>query len=235
MTFNIPLMTSHITDKTKEKIIQLNSLGKTITSISKIVKRPYITIYNIVKKIKNNGCLKRKSGTGRKKLFLKNDVKGLLKEVDKNGKRPSKDLFIASDNRFQSKLSCSTIRRILKENGYKSRICAKKPLLSVLHKAKRLQLTKKFLKHPPGYWSNVIFSDESTFRLCGVSGNQKVWRKVGMRYLEKNIIHTEKFGGGGIMVWGYITMNGPGDLVFIDGNMNQYEYKKYLKPIYYLF
>ncbi len=75
----------------------------------------------------------------------------------------------------------------------------------------------------------VIFSDEPSFRLCGASSNQKVWRENGTRFDKNNIIKTEKFGGGFIMVWGYITADGPGDLVFIDGNMNQNKYKAILE------
>ncbi len=57
---------------------------------------------------------------------------------------------------------------------------------------------------------------------------QNVWRQKGTRYQEKNTISTEKFGGG-IMVWGLITADGPGDLVFLDGTMNQHVYKNVLE------
>ncbi len=108
----------------------------------------------------------------------------------------------------------------MKYNGISSCKAAKKPKLTPMHKANRLKLAKSFAKMEYNFWNKVIFSDESTFRLCGTSGSQLVWRKKGERYLEKNIISTEKFGGGGIMVWGFITINGPGDLVFINGTMN---------------
>ncbi len=114
-------------------------------------------------------------------------------------------------------------------NKIKSRTCAKKPRLNENHKKRRLELALKFEKLPSEYWSNVIFSDESTFRLCGTSGNQRVWREDGTRFDEENIIHTEKFGGGSLMVWGCITINGPCELVFLNGNMNQIEYKKVLQ------
>ncbi len=90
-------------------------------------------------------------------------------------------------------------------------------------------LAKKFDKKPLNYFSNVIFSDESTFRLCNTSGPQRVWRRNGTRYDEKNIINTEKFEGGGVMAWGFITIDGPGDLHFLSGNMNKQEYERVLE------
>ncbi len=93
----------------------------------------------------------------------------------------------------------------------------------------RLILAKEFAEYSPEKWLQVIFSDESSFRLCGASGNQKVWRENGTRFDKNNIIKTEKFDGGSIMAWGYITADGPSDLVFIDGNMNQNKYKAILE------
>ena len=57
-------------------------------------------------------------------------------------------------------------------------------------------------------------SDESSFCKCNDSGNQLVWRSKNTRYVEKNSISTGKFGGGRIMVWGYISFCGRGELVF---------------------
>ena len=46
----------------------------------------------------------------------------------------------------------------------------------------------------------MISFDESSICKCNDSGNQLVWRNKNTRYVEKNTISTEKFGGGRIMV-----------------------------------
>ena len=75
----------------------------------------------------------------------------------------------------------------------------------------------------------MISSAESSFCKCNDSGNQLVWRSKNTRYVEKNTISTEKFGGGRIMVWGYISFYGRGELVFLEGNVNQNTYKTLLE------
>ncbi len=51
----------------------------------------------------------------------------------------------------------------------------------------------------------------------------------------KNAIQTEKFVSGSVKAYGYIIVYGPGELVFIDRDMNQTRYKKTLKEHLILF
>jgi len=39
----------------------------------------------------------------------------------------------------------------------------------------------------------------------------------------RNTRPTVKHGGGSVMVWGCMSASGVGELVFIDGNMDQYQ------------
>jgi transposase len=48
------------------------------------------------------------------------------------------------------------------------------------------------------------------------------WAKSGLK--GKNLTHTVKHNGGGIMVWGCFSQNGIGKLVFIDGIMDAAQY-----------
>ncbi|GFU56635.1 uncharacterized protein TNCV_3930321 [Trichonephila clavipes] len=57
----------------------------------------------------------------------------------------------------------------------------------------------------------------------GSDGQYKVWRQVGKELDPKNTIKTVKYGGGFILVWGYMSAEGVGELVFIDGIMDKME------------
>ncbi len=89
--------------------------------------------------------------------------------------------------------------------------------------AKKLQLLDNDL------FKRVVFTDESSFRLSNVSGRKTVWREQNTRFKEKNVIWTEKFGGGSVMAWGYITINDPEKLIFLEKNVNHHEYKSILE------
>ena len=73
-------------------------------------------------------------------------------------------------------------------------------------------------------WQRVIFTDESKICVFGPDGNKRVWRRPGLPLLDHHVTPTVKFGGKSVMVWGAISYNGVGELVFIDTKMNSSVY-----------
>lgn len=60
-------------------------------------------------------------------------------------------------------------------------------------------------------------------------GRTMIWRTANSEYKLKNLKGTVKHGGDSVMIWGYMAVNGVGDLVFIDGIMNKMSYLNILK------
>jgi len=56
-----------------------------------------------------------------------------------------------------------------------------------------------------------------------------VWRKPNTELQKQHLRPTVKHGGRSVMIWGCISSKGVGNLVFIDGIMNQDKYLKILK------
>src|SRR5450432_4648176 len=81
---------------------------------------------------------------------------------------------VAYEASFKSdtKVSSTTVWRILKENGYSSFKRTMKPILKLDDKARRY---KWCLDHKD--WKNVIWTDETSVKLGGVRGARRVWRK----------------------------------------------------------
>jgi hypothetical protein len=113
-----------------------------------------------------------------------------------------------------------TIRQRLKLCGLKAYVRRSKPLLTAVHKKKRLAWAQAHTHWTVEDWSAVAFSDESKFNLFGSDGRDWCWRRPGEEfdacYTKKKVKH----GGGCIMVWGCITATGLGRLCRIDGNMD---------------
>ena len=66
-------------------------------------------------------------------------------------------------------------------------------------------------------WGRVLFTDESRFSLTSDSGRIHIWRERGTRNNRANIIERDRFGGGGVLVWGGIMLGTRTDLHIFQG------------------
>ncbi|CAK9815645.1 Transposable element Tc1 transposase [Anthophora plagiata] len=151
-----------------------------------------------------DGNIANKLRSGRPKKLTPREEKTVLREVKKNPFISAPKLAAVVTRNFNKEVHAQLCRRILWNNNIHGRIPRKKPYI-------------------------IIFSDESKFNLFGSDGRQKVWRKPNTELELKNLRSTVKHGGGSVMVWGCMSANGPGNLVFINGTMDKIKYLNILK------
>ncbi|XP_067685266.1 uncharacterized protein [Haliotis asinina] len=74
---------------------------------------------------------------------------------------------------------------------------------------------------------------ESRFCLDFHDGRRRVWRMKNERFANCNVVEHDRFGGGSIMVWGGISLDGSTDLYVIrNGSLNAVRYRdEILDPI----
>lgn len=101
--------------------------------------------------------------------------------------------------------------------------------VSKVNKGKRIKFARDHANESQTFWDKVIWSDESKFELFKSKGKVIVWRKDGSALAPKNLTPTVKHGGGSVLVLGCMSASGVGKLVFIDGRMDQYVYKRILQ------
>lgn len=134
----------------------------------------------------------------------------------------------------QVPVSTRTISRILSRNGLHGRISAQKPALNKKQLKKRVAFAKahSLLK---GWtlekWQKVDFSDESSVELHH-SRRKYCRRPTGARMNPKFTQKTVKFGGGKVMVWGYIQYGGVREICRVQGNINSLKYQTVLATSY---
>ncbi|EIE81728.1 hypothetical protein G6F49_013340 [Rhizopus delemar] len=103
----------------------------------------------------------------------------------------------------------------------------KKPLLTEKHKKARLTWAKKHQYWTVHDWRRVIFSDETKINIWGSDGCKYYWKRKFDHLQPHHIDVTVKHGGGGLMLWGCITNEGPGYACQIyNGTMNSEVYQK---------
>jgi transposase len=96
------------------------------------------------------------------------------------------------------KVSASTVRRILKKNGYFRARCRCKPILSAKNVKDRLAWADANENQD---WTRVIFTDESAFELGDDHAHESCWRLPHEEYSEKCLSPKKKRGKH---VWGAI-------------------------------
>ncbi len=81
-------------------------------------------------------------------------------------------------------------------------------------------------------WRSVLCTDESWFLLYRADGRQRVWRRVGERFADVNVVDRVAHGGAGVMVWVGVCYGQRTQVHFIDGILNAQRYRdEILRPI----
>ena len=145
--------------------------GLTYAEISKITGRCTATICNVKKgKIQTNPSKKKHHGNHNK--LTNRQLRSILRRVS-----ITPQISVRKLAKMDGIVSKSTIQRLLKKNDLKLLKQVKKPMLSKLHRQRRLEFARFHLQNSTN-WHHIIFSDEKKWNLDGPDGYaQSLWVK----------------------------------------------------------
>ncbi|KAI4879945.1 hypothetical protein NFI96_000568 [Prochilodus magdalenae] len=113
-------------------------------------------------------------------------------------------------------VSDQTIRNRPHEGGLRARCPVVGPVLTGQHRRARLAFATEHQNWQIRHRRLVLFTDESRFYLSTCDRRDRLWRCGGECYPACNIIQHDRFGGGSVMVWGGISLEGRTDLYRLD-------------------
>ncbi|KAI4902032.1 hypothetical protein NFI96_009942 [Prochilodus magdalenae] len=113
-------------------------------------------------------------------------------------------------------VSDQTIRNRPHEGGLRARRPIVGPVLTGQHRRARLAFATEHQNWQIRHRRLVLFTDESRFYLSTCDRRDRLWRRCGECYAACNIIQHDWFGGGSVMVWGGIFLEGRTDLYRLD-------------------
>ncbi|GFY22508.1 transposable element Tcb2 transposase [Trichonephila clavipes] len=122
-------------------------------------------------------------------------------------------------------VSTQTVRNWLHGVG----IYARRPMVCVRltsrHRRDRREWATEHVNWRRNEWSNVLFSGESRFSVHPNNRRIFIWRKCGSRNNPASVHESVRFGGGGVLVYGSISIDGLTDLYIIrDGPLTARRY-----------
>ncbi|CDQ71071.1 unnamed protein product [Oncorhynchus mykiss] len=164
-------------------------------AISKRLKVPCSSVQTIERKYKHHGSTQPSYRSGRRRVLSPSDERTLVRKVQINPRTIAKEL-VKMLVETGTKVSLSTVKRVLYRHNLKGHLARKKPLLQNLHKKARLRFATAHGDKDSTFWRNVLWSDETKIELFGHNDHRYVWRKKGEACKPKNTIPTVKHGGG---------------------------------------
>jgi transposase len=131
---------------------------RSVKKIHTLTKIPLGTIYYNIQKLRDTGNINHKKGAGRPTSIKAKISEKIRQYVKQEPTISTRGLAI----KMNKQVSRVTIACHLKSLGYKYNIPAKTPMLTELHKVKRVEWAKK---HLDDNWDQTFFTDETAFQL----------------------------------------------------------------------
>lgn len=221
----------NLTPNQRGQVLLLHQDGKSYREISKQLKLSVSACYQAVQHIKVHGT---KNNVVRKRKPRKTNARTdrLIHRISKADRhKTAVDVHAEVSRQIDQKVSVRTIRRRLNEFGLMGRIGRKKPYISEKNRRARIAFAREHINWTSEQWSKVIFTDESKFNRFGSDGRSYVRRRIGEEFDWRCTKPTVKGGGGSVLIWGSMSINGTGPSYRIEGIMDRFVYLRILENI----
>lgn len=174
--------------------------GVHITTVAQMFNISVSSCYRLKGKYEEEGSVKDRRKTGRPRKTTRFEDEQILNVHLNDRFRTPKQTV----NEMETRLSVWTVRRRLREQGMMARKPARKPKLTQAHKDARLQWANHHQRWTEQRWSEVLFSDESSFSVSGQDGRMFCYRRRNERFIPETISEYQNRGYGYVNIWGGI-------------------------------
>ncbi|GFS57454.1 transposable element Tcb2 transposase [Trichonephila clavipes] len=178
------------------------------------------------------GSAGRRPGQGRRRATTPNEVRYLVLTARKH-RNMNATLLQHLRSANGTTVSTQTVQNQVHGVGLYARrptVCVR---LTSRHRHDRRKWAKEHVNWRRNEWSNFLFSDESRFSVHPDNRRIFIWRDRGSRNNPAFVHESVRFGGGGVLVYGGISIDGRTDLYIIrEGPLTARRFRdEILRPI----
>ena len=172
------------------------------------------TISKLKSRVQRTGSVKDMPRTGRPRVTSAADDRLIQTTHLRNRFKTAS----STAREWPGDLSRKTVSRRLKAVGLLCRRPAKKSRLIDRHKRARLTWATRYRRYTQRQWSDVVFSDESSFPIQKLDMRERVYRRVGERFADACLRREQDRRS--VMVWGGISIRGKTELIICHRNID---------------
>lgn len=217
-----------ISDQLKSNMVVLSRENLSAREIAERLGCAKSTVTFVLKKYRETGSFQRSKGSGRPRKTTRVEDQFIKLYSLRNRFKTSTDIRSALYRARGTTISSSLVRYRLLNEGLRARVPIKKPELKQIHRQKRLSWAQKHVSWTETMWEQVIFIDESKFKLHVGDGRLQVRRRVGER-LSNECMQMLPPKSEGVMVWGCFSGEEKGRLCFVSSKVTADVYLEILE------
>jgi transposase len=210
----------------KGRIITMINNGMSYRDVAEQLGISKSTVCRTVRNWRNDHQLERRAGSGRRRISTHLD--------DEQVQTFPQERPFTTAGQIMRELnfpaSVWTVRRRLREIGLRSRVAARKPRLTPLHREIRMGFALQYVAQDEEFWRQIVFSDEKVFQSCP-NGRLKVYRPRNSRFEEPYVQTIQRSGRFSVNMWAWISAASPGVMIHVEERLTSDVYIRVLENI----
>ena len=207
--------------------------GMSQDAVGRLMNRSQSVIGRMWQGFQETGSVQERPRSGRPRCTTARQDRQLVLQAKRNRFNSAVALNRDFHNTHGINMSNQTCRNRLHEANLRARRPATRPILTADHRVRRLDFASEHANWQIRHLRSVLFTDESKFCVDFNDGRRRVWRQKNERFSDCCVAEHDRFGGGSVMVWGGISIEGSTELWIIrNGALTGIRYRdEILHPI----
>lgn len=223
-----------LTQNQRNDAVRMLLNGTTQSAVARALQVNRSTISRLYARIRQTGTSADRPRSGRPRVTTPRQDRYIRLTHLRHRFRTATETARNTPGTHNNRISKGTVLSRLREHAIKPY----RPYIGLLLTRQRRHVRMEWLhQHRPNVfpmrrWKRTLFTDESRFLLYRSDRRQRVFRRKGERYSNDCVLECDRFGGGGIMVWGGISFGKKTPLIVIDGTLTAQKYcDNVLQPV----
>lgn len=223
----------HLTEPEVAQVIQMLEDGFSQRDVAAAYGISQSVVSRLWNRFQITGRYVRRPGQGRVRCTTARQDRYIRQMALRHRQETARGLQMDFQQATGVRISDQTVRNRLHDDNLHSRRPVRGTILLPEHRRNRLEYAQDHQNWQLRHWRPVLFTNESRFHVSTCDRRVRVWRRSGERYADCNVLEYDRYGGGSVMVWAGICLDGRTDLHVVDrGALTAVRYRdEVLHPI----